>query len=400
MSCNKYKEDDNGKRLEQYRLLEKKKEYRNECSDNLDFLLKSNVRLQFISELEPIKERVVEMISRTNQLNFTKLRVGMHEMDTMLADNEIECKAIRVMDNFGDYGICGFYALKKSENRLIHFLFSCRILNLGVENYVYQKLNMPNIKIAPPTSSQLNNDIKVTWIREVNIDTQEKGFKSKKEHRMKIAMLGGCDLDQLVHYLSEDSFEVIKDFNYTGKLMQTIHREHTIYLKQAGHLSCEAFAEMIKLPFLDEKALDYHTLKDDYDYLVFSPLMNYTQEVYEHKSLGFKVAYGGYIDITKKDKVSGFTFDQLNYFKKNYNFIGQQRAEDFIIDLEWLLSVVKAKIIFLNGAEVEIDKPNEKGATERHKAMNAVLASFVATHSDRCRLIDVNKYVKNRVDVG
>ena len=212
MDWSQYKEDDNGKRLEQYRLLEKKKEYRNECSDNLDFLLKSNVRLQFISELEPIKERVVEMISRTNQLNFTKLRVGMHEMDTMLADNEIECKAIRVMDNFGDYGICGFYALKKSENRLIHFLFSCRILNLGVENYVYQKLNMPNIKIAPPTSSQLNNDIKVTWIREVNIDTQEKGFKSKKEHRMKIAMLGGCDLDQLVHYLSEDSFEVIKDF--------------------------------------------------------------------------------------------------------------------------------------------------------------------------------------------
>ena len=61
-----YKEDKSHKRLKQYKLLEEKKEYRNECSSNLDFLLKSNIRIKFFYDLEPLKERLVEMIGRTN----------------------------------------------------------------------------------------------------------------------------------------------------------------------------------------------------------------------------------------------------------------------------------------------------------------------------------------------
>lgn len=395
-----YKED-NGKRLKQYKLLETKKEYRNECSDNLDFLRKSNIRVQFINDLEPVKERVVEMIGRTNQLNFTKLRVGMAEMDAMLEDDDMECKALRVVDNFGDYGICGFYALKKSENRLIHYLFSCRILNLGVENYVYQKLGYPNLETAPPISAQLVKDQSVSWITEVSelLPSKDENQKEDNGNRIRIAMLGGCDLDQLVHYLNADRFEVIKDFNYTGKLMQTIHREHTIFLKQAGQLSGEEMLEMESLPFLDDKALEYHAFKDEYDYLVFSPLMNYTQEVYRHKSLGFQVAYGGYTDITKKDHLSGFSEKQLSDFKENYVCEGQQSPDAFRQDLEWLLGKVKSQIIFLNGAEVEIDNPKEMGATERHKMMNATLSEFVTAHSNRCKLVDVRKYVRSRSDV-
>lgn len=399
MDWSLYKADDNGKRLKQYKLLEEKKEYRNECADNQEFLEKSNIRLQFIEDLEPVKERVVEMIGRTNQLNFTKLRVGMPELEAMLSDDDMDCKAIRVVDNFGDYGICGFYALKKSENKLLHYLFSCRILNLGVENYIYQKLGRPSLKIAPPISAQLDDNQEVTWIKEIDGNEDTKCMVNQTGKRIKIAMLGGCDLDQLVHYLNPDQFEVIKDFNYTGSLMQTIHREHTVFLKAADTFTDTQKTEIFKLPFLDDKALDYHTLTDEYDWLVFSPLMNYTQEIYRNKEAGVDVAYGGYVDITKKENVGGFTDEQLESFKRNYEMVGQQKPIDFYADLEWLITRVKKPIIFLNGAEVDVDNPQEVGASQRHKEMNSVLNKFIGQHADRCYLVDVNKYVKERADI-
>lgn len=52
----------------------------------------------------------------------------------MINDTSVNSGYIMVRDNFGDYGIVGFYTLK--ENNLIHFVFSCRILGMGIEDAV------------------------------------------------------------------------------------------------------------------------------------------------------------------------------------------------------------------------------------------------------------------------
>ena len=50
---------------------------------------------------------------------------------------------IKVKDQYGDYGISGFYL--KKDNELIHFLFSCRTMNMYIESWLYKKLNSPKI---------------------------------------------------------------------------------------------------------------------------------------------------------------------------------------------------------------------------------------------------------------
>ena len=132
--------------------------------------------------------------------------------------------------------------------------------------------------------------------------------------------------------------------------------------------------------------------------LVYSVLVNYTQVKYRHRKTGIVVSYGGYVDITKKKIERGFTEDTLAKFGEEWECIGQLTPDEFYKDSEYLLKKVQKPIIFLNGAEVDIQIPEEVGATERHKAMNAALDRFVAEHSDTCQLLDVRKLVKTRED--
>ena len=133
----KGKDDSSLSRLKQYKILEKKQEARAEYSDNKTFLRESDIKLRFIHDCKAYKERILELINRTNQLNFTKVRLEVGQLDSLLNDTSLDNGCIEVRDKFGDYGICGFYSLDKCANELRHFLFSCRILNLGIETYVY-----------------------------------------------------------------------------------------------------------------------------------------------------------------------------------------------------------------------------------------------------------------------
>lgn len=127
--------------------------------------------------------------------------------------------------------------------------------------------------------------------------------------------------------------------------------------------------------------------------------MNYTQELYRNKYNGLVVAYGGYTNVLKQSNNSDFSKAELDYFKNNYELLGQQSPDEFIRDLDWLLSNTSAPIVFLNGAEVQIDNSKEVGALHRHQLMNKALFDFVSQHKDRCYIVDVNKYVKSVDDL-
>lgn len=391
-----YKLDPQLTRLEQYKLLERKHEYKTTCKSNYDFLVQSNIRIKRIHENQAIKERLSDLIARTNQLNYTKKRISSKELDELLSDNNFRCEAIQVTDDFGDYGICGFYAINVINNTLEHFLFSCRILNLGVENYIYQQLGRPNIDIIEPVATNLTEE-QITWIKEIDdIDTNTCKENIKK---INIALVGGCDLEQLCHYLPNKKFNITKDFNYVNSRGIAVHREHTTFIRKAVNNDKHELEFISKLPFLDKNILNFKFLDDNIDYIIFSPLMNYTQELYNHNNLNYMIAYGGYSDIHNKDKVKGFDDNELYEFKCNWSHKGQQSPADFEEDLKWLISVTSKLIIFLNGAEVAIENPQENDAHLRHIEMNKVLEKFVNAHPNRCSMIDVRKYVLNRDDL-
>lgn len=395
------KDDSKLSRLKQYKILEQKEVFKTSCSDNTDFLIKSNIRVEYLRDIKANSARIAELIARSNQLNFTKIRVDESGV-LALADNpNYECAAIHVVDDFGDYGICGFYALDKEHKKLEHFLFSCRILNLGVENFIYQQLSCPALEIVPQVSETIDPTRQIDWIKVVKTEELEK-TEAKKDvsgKRKRVLLMGGCDLEQLLPYIDSSRYEVITDFNYVNRLGNPVHREHTCFIRLHDTLSEEGLKELVKLPFLDENIMKFNMFAEEYDVFVYSVLMNYSLELYRNKKSGTVISYGGYINVIEADHIDGFTPELLQYFKENYEFIGQQTPEEFVKDLLWLCNEIQKPIYFINGAEVDIDNPNKLGARERHQLMNKALEEFVEIHKDRCKIIDVRKYVKSREDV-
>ena len=130
-------------RLKQYKLLERKAQARGESS-NEEFLRSSGIKICIKTDCLKNIDRIKKLILRTNQLNFTKFRDENLE-ETIRNNNSAYVIA---EDKFGNYGICGFYVTDKVSEKLIHFLFSCRVMNMGIEQYVYSYLGKPDIEKA------------------------------------------------------------------------------------------------------------------------------------------------------------------------------------------------------------------------------------------------------------
>lgn len=196
-------------RLNQYKQLERKlHDFTANTNSNEDFLRSCGIQVTLDHDIESNLDRVIELINRSNQLNFTKVRIqGKAEeakLRRKLCDREVYAGIVRVSDKYGDYGIVGFY-LKKGEV-LEHFVFSCRTMNMGIEQYVYERLGKPVCNIVGPVANGLEPFEQVDWITEVAKD--EYGSTSSVSND-KLLLLGSCDIAAVGNYLSTDRAEFV-----------------------------------------------------------------------------------------------------------------------------------------------------------------------------------------------
>jgi FkbH-like protein len=82
--------------------------------------------------------RIAQLTSRTNQFNTTVLRQTEAALHRLLQDRASSCFAVRVRDNFGDYGLVGFVLVEwRSDVAVVQsFILSCRTLGRAVEHRV------------------------------------------------------------------------------------------------------------------------------------------------------------------------------------------------------------------------------------------------------------------------
>lgn len=200
-------------RLNQYRLLQRKVEERRTTSlSNEEFLRASNIQITLDYDVMTNFDRVVELINRTNQLNYTKKRLeAPQEIEEFRATLDAfghHAGCIRVRDSYGDYGLVGFYLMHQRSHtkRLVHFVFSCRTMHMGIEQYVYEMLGRPDISIAEPVSYGLNSHASIDWIRQGGAADNEPEDLSGSR---KLVLLGGCDLLQLTSYCSSNRLEFV-----------------------------------------------------------------------------------------------------------------------------------------------------------------------------------------------
>ncbi|HYX05538.1 MAG TPA: hypothetical protein VE912_02270, partial [Bacteroidales bacterium] len=408
------KKDINHTRLKQYKILEKKAEEKIKYNSNIDFLKSSDIKIEIIHNTSSHKNRINELIERTNQLNFTKIRSTPEQIDSLLKSNEYSSAVINVKDKFGDYGIVGFYSLNKKTKVLKHFVFSCRILNLGVAQYIYAKLDFPSINIVPEVAEILNKS-KPNWISEFTINKTESKIKHIKNtaSTYKIFFKGGCDLDQMLFYLKGSNLLLEEETNYVSRLNFPIHQEHTQILLDSINLELEKqkFIEENKfIPFTDNNFYKTKVFDFNYDCLVYSVLMDYTQQIYVHKDYNIKLPFGTYsntwtnknnhkniIDNFNSRNITTISQETLNYFSNNFISIGHISADNFINNLREIRLIIPPDIpiIFINGAEIRFDNKDEPGAMKRHQLMNKALDNFI-NDTKGTYLLDVRKIINRK----
>lgn len=407
----KGKDDSTHSRLKQYKILEEKASAMELFDDNIAFLESSNIKIEFIQDLDAHKERILELLSRTNQLNFTKIRSKQDELEELLNNEAMSSCLIKVKDDFGDYGIVGFYSIDRAAKHLKHFVFSCRILNLGIVQYVYAKLNFPSLNIVPEVAEELDNS-SPDWITEISgdSDSQKQEKDSLSQKRTKIFFKGGCDLSQMLFYLEGKNFSIKEESNYVSADNFPIHQEHTQVLLDSLNLP-EEHKDYVQtcnyIPFADKNFYTTKLFDFDYDCLIFSVLMDYTNDIYEHKGLGIKLPYGGYyrhwtdtnnheeiVEVWNRESVNA---QGLATFAQEFKLLGQISPEEFLKNLSDLRKLIPASIpiVFINGTEIPPLDKKEAGSLERHKVMNAHLDNFVENHTNTF-LLDVRDIVKNQ----
>jgi FkbH-like protein len=208
-------------RLNQYRLLERKVEDKRQSTDsNEAFLRTCNIRVMIDHDVDRNFDRVVELINRTNQLNYTKARLNTETEIAAFRETlnsfSYHAGCVYVTDAYGDYGLVGFFLLQRRAaiNTLHHLVFSCRTMNMGVEQYVYEMLGSPNVDIVETVSYGLKSHKKVDWIATGNPTLQASGKGAKTG---KLILVGGCDLLQLASYCSTDRLEFVNRVQNNGK---------------------------------------------------------------------------------------------------------------------------------------------------------------------------------------
>ncbi|MGH9079615.1 MAG: HAD-IIIC family phosphatase [Acidimicrobiales bacterium] len=411
------KDDHELTRLQQYRMLEQKLADRQAMPATTEAFLRScDITIGVYYDTESEMERLFELVNRTHQLNFTKRRPSRKEFGAMVTDPRHDTGYVRVRDRYGDYGICGFYSRSPGDGTLDDFLFSCRVLHMGVEQWMYDHLGRPPLSVVGDVASSL--DETVDWItmdtegcdvgRTADVARGREGDGTPTQPD-RVLMVGGCDLITAAQFLGG---QIATQFAHTGPTGAFIHVGHTELLRQSvSGLSDQQRTLVRRIPFLDEQVFrSPAVVAPDYDVLVYSVLTDYTQGLYRHRGLGLVIPwYQLDWDITDpaiwpsievRFAREGIDREFLVWFAQEFESIGGISAGSFQDNVRWLAESIppEARLVLLNGAEVPFDNPNEPNRHLRHQIMNAALADVTAALPN-ATVCDVRTFVLTADDL-
>ena len=390
-------------RLKQYKILEEKSHQIAQASSDEDFLRSSKIKICIKKDCLNNLERIKKLITRTNQLNFTKFRD--ENLEDTIKNND--CAYIIAEDKFGNYGICGFYALNKKENKFVHFLFSCRIMNMGIEQFVYDYLRRPQIEIKGEVASTL--DSKVDWI-EIVENLEIKTAPVPKLNNKNILFKGPCDLYLTLSYIEADC-NIDTEFPYWNKqLVYILAHTHTAFIEQTHRLSKEKLAELsMRFPFPNEDEFRTKFFDEKYN-LVFLSLLTVTHSgIYINKDDGTYAFFGfADCDITNESNWEKILAPipvearpqnilMLKEFQKHYVFGGNPPVDLVIKNINYILDNLKAKLVLILGSEIPTDKiqAGYENMAERHKILNSAIKE---TFKEKVEFIELTDFIKSDED--
>ena len=403
------KRDSEHKRLRQYKILEEKCISKKNFGYNEEFLFSSNIKLEIHSDCLPKAERIQELIMRSNQLNFTKKRDSLEEIKALLNDDSYKNGYVTVKDNFGDYGLVGFFSVK--DDKCIHFLFSCRTLGMGIEQYVYNYLGRPELEIVGEVISDLSSEELPKWINQNIEEKKLDNFSVDNIEKHNVLIKGPCDLYQIFPFIQKSDC-IDTEFTYVLENGSTVESTgHTTHIVEALRLSKAQKKKIVdELPFMDMGAYCDNIYHYPYKVVVLSLLSDCNLGVYKRKDSEERFAFLEYTSdmtnpdnydklINKKCNVGGFDFtkDFLDKFSEKYEFEGRNTPEKILENLKYIRKNMNpdCALVLMLGTETYYDMGDNPAYKDRHlfhKKMNDLVRKWAETQ-ELVELVDVNKYI-------
>jgi len=388
-------------RLQHYKILEARHDAKERSSSNEQFLFESAIKVKTIDAVVEYTDRIHEMIHRTNQLNFTKKRIDKEELLQLLHDPEVQTGCVEVSDQFGDYGIVGFYAIR--NNTLEHFLFSCRIMNMGIEQWTFALLQCPALPQIHEASALLVDSSKPAWINQTLRTQPTHTFhREAAPTAIKCILRGGCDLWSISHYLSCYNIPisiktVFSDLN-SHLLSRNDHLE-TIYQSFAASPEEQRFI-INSVPFYDEHQFDISDLfSEEYNVAIYSVPYNYYAAQYSIKGAPGAIIVPGYdFNLPFMDNRYAIADKEeqvrLKWAEEHLDYVGFLSPLKFKERLTALRNRLPktTDLIVINGSTVDFSDELQKDRYKHNIVMNQVLESFVA-ETPSTHLIDVNRCI-------
>ena len=405
----KGKNDSKLSRLKQYRLLQAKlNDRRTWTSSNDDFLRSCDIRVVITDDLAADYNRVLELINRTNQLNYTKRRLTEDEFADLMIEPGRESGYIQVSDRYGDYGICGFYSVK--DDVLTDFLFSCRILHMGVENWLYQHLGAPRITVVGEVVTALDPDTPVTWISADVIAESRVELESSVgvNSQARVLLKGGCDLVQVNDFLAG---KLETELSYTNGHGCYVEWHHIEVMRRGTPDVLARFGSVIdRLPFISRAEYSTKLLDPDagYTHVALSLLNEYGQGLYQLRDTDFVVPYGQYyVDITEPGNWSrlirtGLSETFLEWFRQEFDFCGPVTVERFRDNVRWLSESMPAgrTLVLINGAEAAFhDSMDGLPRLDLHHRIYNEALDELRSELSNVRICDVRDFIRTADDV-
>lgn len=404
------KKDISHKRLKQYKILEIK------CSESLkyvsneEFLYASNIHVDICHDCINHIDRICELVLRTNQLNYTKKRETKEELLQSIETSD-EAGYIKVYDKFGDYGIVGFYLLK--DYCLKHFLFSCRTIGQGVEQYVYAQLNFPDIVVIGDVYVEVEKGKCPSWINNKAVQNESNAELLGKS--CSVLLKGPCDLSSVYGYLNNKN-NLVCEFTYVVDNGMSIEsHNHSVGISALLYSDDEKANLIEDCIFIDKTAFDSELFRRKFDVIFLSTLSELNLGIYKKKGSNMKIAFGEWVypltDSRYWDQyVNGeiftsgvrFSYSFLKDFSSKYEFIGRTNIDDYLSFIDMLLSKLdrNVQLYLMLGSEIQYLNNKQLVYKNRHMdhlKFNEKIKEYCSSNK-KVHYIDITKSISNGQD--
>ena len=401
-------------RLEQYKLLERKTDAKSASAglSKEQFLFDSDIRITINRNCLEELGRIHEMVMRTNQLNYTKNRDDKELLTRQITNDWNDCAYIKVRDKFGDYGIIGFYCYNTREKTMEHFLFSCRVLGMGIEQYIYNKLGDPEFDTKEPVATHLSAGVKPEWISEADDEAVKQD--SMLNNRVRILLKGPCDMSAIEPYLA--GANITTEFNYVNEYgFVTTGQNHTRHIVESAELSEDELNEILnEVQFIIKGDFETKLFTNRYHVICISLLQDMAAGLYRNKKTGNYISFSSknydltdpknkmkFIDKEIQGHNFNFTDKIISDFSEKWEFVGNTPLEMLLEDLDYIYENVPGRplIILLLGSELDCEHNTEEfaGMCEIYKEINPVIKAFAEDH-ERVMVIDPTEFIHSQAD--